>query len=142
MIMVMQWLQMVMEYYLMANNDTIAEALDLTPLVPTRKDVQAIVKNEDYETAKGNMHNVIEVGTGAMNDLAEMAKLSQDPRVYRVLTELLDTMINANKELIQIKKTDSEIKRIDQKDDVPQTVNQNLIISTKELLELINKEKQ
>jgi hypothetical protein len=126
------------------NNDSIATALDLTPLEPTKKELVAIKTDNDYETAKGNMHNVIDVGTRAMTDLADMAQQSQDPRVYRVLTELISAMTTANKELMEIKSKEVDIRHKEEKtDNSPKTVNQNLFVgSTAELLKLMQKKEQ
>ena len=121
------------------SNDSIATALDLTPLEPTKKELIAVKSDDDYQTAKGNMHNVIDVGTRAMTDLADMAQQSQDPRVYRVLTELISAMTTANKELMEIKSKEVEIRHKEEKtDDSPTTVNQNLFVSTADLLKLMN----
>lgn len=120
-------------------SDSIATALDLTPLEPTKKELIAVKSDDDYQTAKGNMHNVIDVGTRAMTDLADMAQQSQDPRVYRVLTELISAMTTANKELMEIKSKEVEIRHKEEKaNDSPTTVNQNLFVSTADLLKLMN----
>lgn len=126
------------------SNDSIATALDLTPLEPTKKELVAVKTDNDYETAKGNMHNVIDVGTRAMTDLADMAQQSQDPRVYRVLTELISAMTTANKELMEIKSKEVDIRHKEEKtDNSPKTVNQNLFVgSTAELLKLMQKKEQ
>jgi hypothetical protein len=122
------------------SNDSIATALDLTPLEPTKKELIAVKSDDDYQTAKGNMHNVIDVGTRAMTDLADMAQQSQDPRVYRVLTELISAMTTANKELMEIKSKEVEIRHKEEKTDGPKTVNQNLFVgSTAELLNLMQR---
>lgn len=121
-------------------NDNIANSLDIVPLIPSKKDLAAVKKSDDYETARGNMDNVIEVGTEAMTELAEMAKLSQDPRIYRVLTELLSAMTTANKELMEIKakEVDIKIKEQSAEKEPAATVNQNLYVgSTAELLEIL-----
>ena len=61
------------------SNDSIATALDLTPLEPTKKELVPVKSDDDYQTAKGNMHNVIDVGTRAMTDLADMASMVATP---------------------------------------------------------------
>lgn len=116
-----------------SNTDVIAQALNLTPLIPDKKEIKAIIKNDEYETAKDNMNNVIHVGTEALSELATMAQLSQDPRVYRVMTELLSAMVTANKELVEIKRINSDIEYKQSKKDEPAVVNQNLYVSTADL---------
>jgi len=126
------------------SDDKIAQALDLTPLEPVRPQLVAIKDDSDYQTAKGNIHNVLDVGTAAMGELAEMARLSQDPRVYRVLTELISAMTTANKELMEIKQKDVEIQiKQDSVGQTQQTVNQNLFVgSTADLLAILQKKHQ
>ncbi len=122
------------------SDDKIAESLDLTPLVPLKKDIDVIVCSDDYQTAKGNMQNVLSVGTNAMSQLASIAEMSQDPRVYRVLTELLSAMTTANRELMEIKMKEVEIKNAERKNDKPETINNNLFVgSTAELVALLQK---
>ena len=114
--------------------DEIAKALDLTPLVPDKKEIRSIKGSNEYETAKGNMEQILDVGQQAVGELYELAKLSQDPRVYRVFTELISAMTTANRELMEIKKVDTEVKEIERVKDQPQTINQNLFVgSTAEL---------
>lgn len=123
-------------------DDKIAEALDLTPLIPQKKELTFVKSDDDYQMAKGNMENVIDVGTNALSELASMANLSQDPRVYRVLTELISAMTAANKELMDIKLKQVNIEQKQQKDNSPQTVNQNLFVgSTADLVKLLEKTK-
>ena len=118
--------------------DEIAKALDLTPLVPDKKEIKSIKGSNEYETAKGNMEQILDVGQQAVGELYELAKLSQDPRVYRVFTELISAMTTANKELMEIKKVDTEVKEIERVKDQPQTINQNLFVgSTAELSKFI-----
>lgn len=126
------------------SNDSIATALDLTPLEPTKKELVPVKSDDDYQTAKGNMHNVIDVGTRAMTDLADMAQQSQDPRVYRVLTELISAMTTANKELMEIKSKEVDIRHKEEKADGPKTVNQNLFVglTTAELVTMLQKKEQ
>lgn len=131
------------------DND-ISDALDLTPIQPESSELVPLINNplvvqhvegsNEYETAKGNVENILRVGTNAMNDLLDLAKLSQDPRSYRVLTELLTAMTAANKDLMEIKLKEVEIRKKDVDSDGPQTVNNNLFVgSTSEILEILNK---
>jgi hypothetical protein len=124
------------------NDDKIAEALDLTPLIPQKKELKMISSDDDYQMAKGNMENVLDVGTNALSELASMANLSQDPRVYRVLTELISAMTTANKELMDIKLKQVNIEQKQKKEQTPQTVNQNLFVgSTADLVKILEKTK-
>ena len=119
------------------SHDGIAQTLNLVPIASTSKEVTvAKVSNTDneYAAVKQNMDSIIDVGTAALSQLAEMATLSQDARVYRVLTELISAMVTANKEVIEMKKTASEIDG----GGAPEKVVNNMFVgSTAELAKMI-----
>lgn len=141
-----------------ALNDMISQTLDmapmkpdarmtdltpLTPIVPVKVDM--VKGNTEFETAKGNMENLLEVGTVALNDVLELARSANDPRAYRVLTELITALTSANKELMEIKSKDVDIRKKEAKEDGPDTVNNNLIVgSTADIINLLQgkREKQ
>lgn len=140
-------------------NDMIAQTLDLSPIKPDIKHtemvpltplnpvkVDVVKGNTEFETAKGNMENLLEVGTVALNDVLEMARQANDPRAYRVLTELISALTTANKELMEIKSKDVDIRKKENKsDDGPDTINNNLIVgSTADIINLLQgkREKQ
>lgn len=96
-----------------SNNDTIAAALDLAPLThPALADKPKVDENNDYEYARQNIYRVIETGANALDELAQVAAQSQHPRAYEVLTNLVKTMVEANKDLMHLKKTKVEIEKI------------------------------
>lgn len=128
-----------------ANNDPIANALNLTPLVPESQ-VKAIVAKAhddsaktDFEMSRSNIHEIIQNGTFAMEKLSQIADSSQHPRAFEVLAKLMETMLQANKDLLEIQK---QIREIDAKD-TPQNeqakqVTNNLFVgSTAELQKVI-----
>lgn len=124
------------------SNDLLANALDMTPLSvePVPQTKVPAKSGEEYHDAKNNMSMVIDVGNQALVDLADMARQSQDPRVYRVLTELISALTTANKETLEIKKTNMEMEG---KQDSPQTVHNNLFVgSTAELAQALQQMKK
>jgi len=124
------------------SNDGIAQTLNLVPIAPTSQELKvAKVANTDneYAAVKQNMDSIIDVGTAALSQLAEMATLSQDARVYRVLTELISAMVTANKEVIAMKQIASEIEGPKEE----KVVNQNLFVgSTAELAAMLDQMKR
>jgi hypothetical protein len=43
----------------------------------------------DYSTSKEKLSNILEIGSDAIKDLADLAKASQDPEAYAVLATLM-----------------------------------------------------
>ena len=119
--------------------DSIGEALNLAPL-PTpnsSSSVEVDQVHDDFEYARGNMINTIEKGNEALQGILDVAGMGQHPRAYEVAANLVKTMVEANKELLDLQKKKKEIEKIEAKTN-PQTVNNNLFVgSTAELLKAL-----
>ena len=93
----------------------------------------------EYEYSQEQYHTLIDKGNDALDELLEVAKESENPRAFEVVTQLLSGLTNTTKELLQLQKTKKEIEK-ETKD--PSTVNNSLFIgSTAELQELLDKKK-
>lgn len=77
--------------------------VDVRPQVmsPLTRDEEAEV---DFDYARGNMYNVIETGTKALEELLDVATQSQHPRAYEVLATTMKTLVDANKQLVDLSK--------------------------------------
>ena len=73
-----------------------------------------------------------------IEDIVDIAKQSESPRAFEVVTNLIKTLADANKDLMELAKKNKELNKDDQKDNGPQTVNNNLFVgSSAELLKMI-----
>ena len=92
-----------------ANNDPLSKALNLTPLNDAVKSIVTKAHDDsaknDFEMARSNIHEVISNGNFAIEKLAQIADSSQHPRAFEVLAKLMDTMLQANKDLLDLQKT-------------------------------------
>jgi hypothetical protein len=89
----------------------------------------------DYDFSRGQYHNLIEKGNEALEELLAVAKESESARAYEVTAQLVRTLSDTTRELLELQKTKKEIEK-DVKD--PHTVNNSLFIgSTKELQDLL-----
>lgn len=127
-------------------NDEISKSLDLPPLpeavlqhnVEVQKDGDL---NYDYEFARANIINTIEKGNEALNGILDVADQSQHPRSYEVAANLIKTMVEANKDLIELTKKKRDIDN--NSGTKPTTVNNNLFVgSTAELQKLIKQQNE
>lgn len=69
----------------------------------------AIDDDNDYEYARQNIYSIIETGANALDTLAQVATQTQHPRAFEVLATMVKTLVDANKDLLNIKKTKIEI---------------------------------
>lgn len=121
--------------------DIIASNLGLDPLIPMKTTKTGkIINDNDYEYARQNLYDVIEKGSSALEDIMDIAKQSESPRAFEVATNLIKTMVEANKDLLELAKTKKELER---EDVAPTniTTNNNLNITSADLLKLIKNQK-
>jgi len=57
---------------------------------------------QDFQLARGNLQEIIEKGKKAFDELASISTLSQRPSSYETLALLLSTIVDANKDLIDL----------------------------------------
>ena len=112
---------------------------DLIPIGNNKKvpDVEMIETDltSDYDFSRDQYHTLIEKGNEALEELLAVAKESESARAYEVTAQLVRTLSDTTKELLQLQKTKKEIEK-DVQD--PHTVNNSLFIgSTKELQDLL-----
>lgn len=122
----------------MAKKDIISQSLGMAPIEPTEVQMFASVDKapSDYEYARQNLYDVIEKGSSALEDIIDIAKQSESPRAFEVATNLIKTMVDANKDLLELAKRKKELEHKDPEG--PQTVNNNLFVgSSAELLKMI-----
>lgn len=132
---------------MMEKKDKIGESLGLSPMPsidvnPVREIVARAHDNSaknDFEMARANIHEVIQNGLNAIDKLSQVADASQHPRAFEVLAKLMDTVVNANKDLLDLQK---KIRDIDVRDaptnEQAKSVTNNLFVgSTTDLQKVI-----
>lgn len=126
------------------DKDPIGKSLGLSPMSDTIKNLEVMSNSDtaadDFSVARANIYNIIENGTDALHKLSEIADQSQHPRAYEVIGQLMKTLIDANKDLLNIQKTireiDNENKQIKKETNVH---NNNLFVgSTADLQKLLD----
>jgi chemotaxis protein histidine kinase CheA len=130
-----------------SNNDPISKALNLPPMVPENNPVKAIeakAKDDsamtDFNMARMNIHEILQNGSFAMEKLSQIADSSQHPRAFEVLAKLMDTMLNANKDLLEIQAKIKDINAASEphNDEAKQVTNNLFVGSTTELQKVLN----
>jgi len=126
----------------MAKKDLISHSLGIEPMIdPPSKIMDAIPlikaeKNDDYEYARGNLYKIIEKGQDALEDMIDVAKQSESPRAYEVVTNLIKTMAETNKDLLNLAKVKKELEKVDTPEQKNIT-NNNLVLTSADLLKMI-----
>jgi hypothetical protein len=91
---------------------------------------------DDFEYARKNLKSIIETASTAIDDLSDIATSSESPRAYEVLSTLMKTTIEANKDLLNLQKQMKDIKGNEQSE---KSVTNNAVFvgSTSELLKML-----
>jgi len=121
------------------STDKISQSLGIAPL--QKQEILPATQSDqvtcDFEYARGNIINTIEKGNEALQGILDVAGMGQHPRAYEVAANLVKTMVEANKDLLDLTKKRKEIEKADNALN-PQTVNNNLFVgSTAELLKAL-----
>ena len=127
-------------------NKVLDVTCDLIPVERNKKQKAPVVEvnttdlTSDYDFSRDQYHKLIDKGNDALEELLAVAKESESARAYEVTAQLVRTLSDTTKELLQLQKTKKEIEK-EVKD--PQTVNNSLFIgSTKELQDLLLEKKK
>ena len=123
------------------NFENIFNLPDSPPLV---KDVELVKPDttkddieSDYKYARENLYNAIERGSDALEELVELAKQSQSPRAFEIVGQMIKTLTDSNKDLLEIQKKVKDLKR-EEKSKGPNNVTNALFVgNTAELQKML-----
>lgn len=76
---------------------------------------------DDYEYSRETLYDLIEKGKDALENMIEVARESEHPRAYEVLSGLIKNVSDTNDKLMDLNKKQ---KQMNEKDEVKQVENQ------------------
>jgi hypothetical protein len=122
-----------------SNDDVEGELVIDTPKKPLSPEGSDDV-DTDYQYARENLYNVIERGSDALNTLVEIANQSESPRAFEIVSTLIKTLSDANKDLLEVQ---TKVKKLKEETATgPKNVTNALFIgNTSELQKLIRDRK-
>jgi hypothetical protein len=91
-----------------------------------RPDLRMDSSEDDFEYARQNLRTLIESGHQSLETLSHLADVSESTRAFEVLANLLKTLSDANKDLMQLHRTKKAL--IDEKG--PTNVTNALYVGT------------
>jgi len=133
------------------SDDKIGEALGLEPMEKpaldgeiveydnSPKEVKAEEDNSenDFKYARENFYSVIETGTKALEQMLDVAQASEHPRAYEVVSTLMKTLVDANKDLVKMNEDRKKAKAPEEQDTKNVTNNNLFVGSTSELQKML-----
>jgi len=99
--------------------------------------------HNDFELARQNYHDLIVKGQDALDDMMEVARMSEHPRAFEVLSTMLKSIADINGDLIALHKKKKEYDRPDPKAIASGSTTNNLFVgSTTELQRMLKGAKE
>ena len=89
------------------------EVLDIDSTMEIMKPIPQNDEEEidtEYEYTKQNLHHIIDRGTDALEEMIIIAKQSEQPRAFEVVSGLIKNLTDANKDLLELKNKQKTLK--------------------------------
>lgn len=99
------------------------------------------VKN-DYEYSRETYYDLLEKGRESLELMVEVARESEHPRAFEVLSNMMKNMADINDKLMDLNKKNKEINREEEKRPIGNTTNNLFIGSTTELQRFLQNEER
>ena len=109
----------------------------MTSDLPKHSTAQTQTSDNDYEYSRETYYDLIEKGKDALEDMINVARESEHPRAFEVLSGMIKNISDVNDRLMDLNKKKKELDRKDET--VKQIENQqnNFYLSTAELQKMM-----
>ena len=95
--------------------------------------------DKDYNEVRNNLYDLIQKGNIAIDGILQVADAGDSPRAYEVVSQLLKTVSDMNKDVLHVHKEMKTIKEENLKLSQKNTTNNTIYVgSTSQLQDLIN----
>ena len=126
-----------------AENDQI---IATTQDFPTEENTELVIPQDkdpdsDFETGRENLYKLLDKGNDAIDGILALAKEGEHPRAYEVAGQLIKTVADVSKDLLELQEKLKKIKDVPDKG--PKSVTNALFVgSTTELQKLLKDQKK
>jgi hypothetical protein len=129
-------------------NEKLSEVLDVEPMYAPvmqpvvvsidEEDIQKTTIEDDADFARQNIRSLIEKGNVAIDNLLSVAHQSDHPRAYEVAANMLKSLTDMNKDLMEIQKRKKDLQPKEVSNSGGINVDKAVFIgSTKELIKAL-----
>lgn len=94
----------------------------------------------DYEYSRETYYDLLEKGREAMDDMMHVARESEHPRAYEVLSNMIKNLSDVNDKLMDLNKKNKDINQVNNKQ-IEHQQNNIFLSSTADLQKLLHNEK-
>jgi len=127
-------------------NEVLNIAADVLPATTPEENTELVIPQDkdpdsDFETGRENLYKLLDKGNEAIDGILALAKEGEHPRAYEVAGQLIKTVADVSKDLLELQEKLKKIKDVPDKG--PKSVTNALFVgSTTELQKLLKNKKQ
>ena len=93
--------------------------------------------DQDYRAVRGNLYDIISKGNDAIDGILGVASEGDSPRAYEVAAQMIKTVAESNKDLVDLHKRMKDIRK--EETNINTTTNNAIYVgSTRDLQQLID----
>jgi hypothetical protein len=124
--------------------DPISDAFALSPMPANEIVVVDAPSDEtgsyDMETARQNMHHLLQKGNIALDEVINVAIQSQHPQAFEMTAKLIKVMADVNKDLVELQEKRKRLSIREDGNEGAKVINQTLVVgSTADLQDMLEK---
>jgi len=97
------------------------------------------VKN-DYDYSRDTYYQLIEKGKDALEDMIEVARSSEHPRAYEVLSGMIKNVSDVNDRLMDLNKKQKDLDKTDEVAQIENQTNNVFLTSTADLQKMLRQD--
>ncbi|SVC54688.1 uncharacterized protein METZ01_LOCUS307542 [marine metagenome] len=126
-------------------NEVLNIAADVLPATTPEENTELVIPQDkdpdsDFETGRENLYKLLDKGNDAIDGILALAKEGEHPRAYEVAGQLIKTVADVSKDLLELQEKLKKIKDVPNKG--PKSVTNALFVgSTTELQKLLKEKK-
>ena len=98
--------------------------------------------DNDFEFARKTYYDLLVKGSEALEEMMEVARATEHPRAFEVLSGMMKNMADVNDKLMDLNKKNKDINQKDEPKQLGNTTNNLFVGTTTDLQRLIHNEKQ
>ena len=95
------------------------------PKVIEEKDIK-----DDYEFSRETYRDLIRTGTHSLDSLAELARESEHPRAFEVLSKAIKDIADTTEKLMALQKAKKDLSKDDKQDEAKRVTNNNVFVGS------------
>ena len=97
---------------------------------------------DDFEYSRATYYELLEKGKESLMDMMEVARSSEHPRAYEVLSNLIKNMADVNDKLMELNKKKKDLDKKEEQKQVGNTTNNLFVGTTTDLQKLLRDDEQ